>query len=135
MEMLEFDKFGDSKAFDVKIEGLGLKHFVSEVEKTVLKDSNVAKNIPSVAEETQGEVIQFVSGALTKMAASGINVLVEGREQTLNHIRSPHRFELVLDDNSIIGKRQAALQVGGRAWEELGKSASADHEAVHAAIQ
>lgn len=132
--MLEFNKFGDSTVFDVKIEGLGMKHFVSEVEKTVLKDSKVAKNIPTVAEVTQGECILFVSDALTKMSAAGINVLVEGREQTLNHLRSPHRFELVLADNSIIGKRQAALQVGGKAWDEV-KSASADQAAVDAAIK
>jgi len=134
--MLEFNKFGgEDSAFDVKIEGLDMKHFVSEVEKTVLKDSKVATSIPTIAEVTQGECILFVSDALAKMSAAGINVLVEGREQTLNHIRSPHRFELVLDDNSIIGKRQAALQVGGKAWEEVGKSAGADQAAVDAAIK
>lgn len=134
-DMLEFNKFGDNPNFDVKIEGLGLKYFVSEVEKTVLKDSKVAKNIPLVAEMTQGEVILFVGKALKKMSDAGINVLVEGREQTLNHLRTPHRFELVLADNNIIGKRQAALQVGGKAWEELGKNASADDAAVDAAIE
>lgn len=133
--MLEFNKFGDSIIFDVKIEGLGLKYFVSEVEKTVLKDSKVAKNIPTVAEVTQGECILFVSDALAKMSAAGINVLVEGREQTLNHLRTPHRFELVLADNNIIGKRQAALQVGGKAWEEVGKNAGADPAGVDAAIK
>lgn len=133
--MLEFNKFGDSTIFDVKIEGLGLKYFVSEVEKTVLKDSKVAKNIPTVAEVTQGECILFVSDALAKMSAAGINVLVEGREQTLNHLRTPHRFELVLADNNIIGKRQAALQVGGKAWDEVGKNAGADPAGVDAAIK
>merc|ERR1719261_2320784 len=128
--MLEFNKFKDDGPFDVKIEGLDMKHFVSEVEKTVLKDSKVAKNIPTVAEVTQGECVLFVSDALGKMSAAGINVLVEGREQTLNHLRTPHRFELVLADNNIIGKRQAALQVGGKAWEEVGKSAGADQAAV-----
>merc|ERR1719440_905346 len=136
MGMLEFDKFKyDSDTFDVKIEGLGLRYFVSEVEKTILKESKVARNIPTVAEVTQGEVILFVGDALQKMSAAGINVLVEGREQTLNHIRTPHRFELVLADHSMIGKRQAALQVGGKAWEELGKNASADDAAVDAAIE
>merc|ERR1712125_77889 len=101
------------------------KHFVSQVEKTVLKDSKVGKNIPTVAEVTQGEVISFVNGALSKMAAGGMNVLVEGREQTLNHIRSPHRFELVLDDPCIIGMRQAALQMGGKAYGKV-KDTGAD---------
>jgi cytidylate kinase len=131
-DMLRFDKFGDK--FDVKIEGLGLKHMVSEVEKTVLKDSKVGKNIPTVAEVTQGEVVKIVSEGLTKMAADGFNVLVEGREQTLNHIRTPHRFELVLDDPSIVGKRQAALQAGGKAWDAMGKNAEATPEAVKKAV-
>jgi len=112
-EMLTFDKF-DGK-FDVKIEGLGLKYFVSEVQNTVLKESKVGTKIPTVAEVTQGEVIKFVQGALDKMAASGINVLVEGREQTLNYIRTPHRFELVLKDPAVVGKRQAALVMGAKA--------------------
>lgn len=132
--MLEFNKFGDSTSFDVKIEGLDLKYFVSEIEKTVLKDSSVGKNIPTIAEVTQGECILFVADALAKMSAAGINVLVEGREQTLNHLRSPHRFELVLDDVSLIGKRQAALQVGGKAWDQV-KEGGADQAAVDAAIK
>lgn len=134
-EMLEFNKFKPDGPFDVKIEGLGLKYFVSEVEKTVLKDSKVATNIPKVAEVTQGECVLFVSDALGKMSKAGINVLVEGREQTLNHIRTPHRFELVLNDNTIIGKRQAALQIGGKAWEAVGKTAAASDVAVGDAIQ
>jgi len=131
-DMIEFDKFDGKDTFDVKIEGLDLKYFVSDVEKTVLKDSKVSTNIPTVAEVTQGEVVKFVSGALEKMAAAGINVLVEGREQTLNHIRTPHRFELVLDDTSVIGQRQAALRVGAKAWEEV--KLAADGDAVKAAL-
>merc|ERR1712062_114013 len=129
--MLTFDKYGDK--FDVKIEGLGLKHFVSEVEKTVLKDSKVGTNIPTVAEVTQGEVVTFVQGALDKMAADGINCLVEGREQTLNHLRTPHRFELDLDDPGIIGQRQAALQMGARADKKL-QEIEAAGGAVDAAV-
>jgi len=117
MKMLEFDKFNGK--FDVKIEGLGLKYYVTEVEKTVLKESRIGKNIPTIAEVTQGEVVNFVQVALGKMAAAGMNVLVEGREQTLNHIRTPHRFELVLDDPIIIGQRQAALIMGGKVNDQL----------------
>lgn len=133
-KMLEFNKFDGKDKFDVKIEGLDMKYFVGDVEKTVLKDSKVGKNIPAVAEVTQGEVVMFVSDALTKMAADGINVLVEGREQTLNHIRSPHRFELVLEDSTIIGKRQAALQAGAKAWDMLGKNSGADADSCTASV-
>ncbi|CAE7398434.1 RAP [Symbiodinium pilosum] len=131
--MLEFGKFNDK--WDVKIEGLGCKHFVSEVEKTVLKESKVGKNIPTVAEVTQGEVVNFVQKALALMAAGGTNVLLEGREQTLNHIRTPHRFELVLDEPVIIGMRQAALQMGAKANDKVKAMDKADEAAVKAALE
>lgn len=132
VKMLEFDNFGGK--FDVKIEGLGLKYFISEIEKTVLKDSKVGKNIPTVAEVTQGEVINFVQGALQKMAAAGVNVLLEGREQTLNYIRTPHRFELVLADPVVIGMRQAALQMGAKAHDKVKALEAADDAAVKVAL-
>ncbi|CAJ1343912.1 unnamed protein product [Effrenium voratum] len=132
-KMLEFGKFQDK--WDVKIEGLGCKHLVSEVEKTVLKESKVGKSIPTVAEVTQGEVVNFVQQALCKMAAGGTNVLLEGREQTLNHIRSPHRFELVLDDPVIIGMRQAALQMGAKAYDKVKTLDKPDEAAVRQALE
>ncbi|CAE7247123.1 hypothetical protein AK812_SmicGene4990 [Symbiodinium microadriaticum] len=131
--MLEFGRFNDK--WDVKIEGLGCKYFVSEVEKTVLKESKVGKNIPTVAEVTQGEVVNFVQKALELMAAGGTNVLLEGREQTLNHIRTPNRFELVLDDPVIIGMRQAALQMGGKANDKVKAMEKPDDAAVKAALE
>jgi len=127
-DMLSFDMYNGK--FDVKIEGLGLKYFVSEVEKTVLKESKVGTKIPTVAEVTQGEVIKFVQIALDKMAAGGINVLVEGREQTLNYIRTPHRFELTLADPTVIGMRQAALMMGAKAYEQVKDKEGADIKAA-----
>eukprot|EP00747_Dinoflagellata_sp_TGD_P164788 gnl/TRDRNA2_/TRDRNA2_185195_c0_seq1.p1 gnl/TRDRNA2_/TRDRNA2_185195_c0~~gnl/TRDRNA2_/TRDRNA2_185195_c0_seq1.p1 ORF type:complete len:326 (+),score=103.12 gnl/TRDRNA2_/TRDRNA2_185195_c0_seq1:58-978(+) len=129
VKMLEFGKF-DGK-FDVKIEGLGHKYFVSQVEKTVLKEAKIGKTIPTIAGVSQGEVVNFVQGALTKMAADGVNVLLEGREQTLNYIRTPHRFELVLEDTNIIGMRQAALVMGAKAYE---KEKSDSEEAIKKAL-
>jgi hypothetical protein len=55
----------------------GLPYDFAEAQ--VLKDSKVAKNIPTVAEVTQGEVVNFVQGALAQMAAGGTNVLPGGR--------------------------------------------------------
>ena len=45
----------------------------------------------------------------------------------MNHIRTPNRFELVLDDPVIIGMRQAALQMGAKAFEKV-KDADANEE-------
>jgi len=133
MKMLEFGKFNGK--FDVKIEGLGLKYFVNDIEKTVLKESRVGKNIPTIAEVTQGEVVNFVQGALATMAANGVNVLLEGREQTLNYIRTPHRFELVLKDVNIIGMRQAALVMGAEADKKIKSKPGASMEDVRTALE
>lgn len=131
MGMLEFGEFNGK--FDTKIEGLGMKYLVSEIQNTKLKA--VSKSIPTVAEVSQGEVVKFVQGALNKMSAAGCNVLVEGREQTLNYIRTPHRFELVLKDTNLIGMRRAAQVVGGTAVELLKDKTGADNAAVQVALQ
>eukprot|EP00933_Yihiella_yeosuensis_P045956 TRINITY_DN41393_c0_g1_i1.p1 TRINITY_DN41393_c0_g1~~TRINITY_DN41393_c0_g1_i1.p1 ORF type:complete len:344 (-),score=92.59 TRINITY_DN41393_c0_g1_i1:256-1287(-) len=130
--MLKFGKFNDK--FDIKIEGLGCDYLVSEIQNSVLKESKFASKIPTVAEVTQGQVVKFVQGALQQMADAGQNVLVEGREQTLNHIRTPCRFELVLSDSTIIGMRQAALQLGAKAFDKLKDTPDADDAAVKAAL-
>jgi hypothetical protein len=125
---LTFDKFGDN--FDTKIEGLGLKYMVSEVQNTVLK--TVGKDIPTVAEKTQGEVISFIQDALAKMTADGVNVLLEGRSQTLDYIRTPHRFELKLKDMSVVGLRQAALIIGLEVKKTIGSTT--DEKAIKTAL-
>ena len=58
--------------------------------------SSLPQNIPTVAEFTQGEVINFAGAATSKLCADGYNVLMEGRAPTLQYVRSPHRFELTL---------------------------------------
>jgi hypothetical protein len=128
--MLDFGKFNGDK-LDTKIEGLGMIYYVSEVNTTVLK--TISKFIPPVSAVTQGEVIGFIQMALGKLTENGFNVLLEGREQTLNYIRTPHRFELVTDDNTVIGKRQAALIMGSCAKQTL--APGTDDAAVKIALE
>lgn len=108
--MLEFGKFGDK--FDIRINGLGLDVKVSDVANTLLKEPKVGKNIPTVAEKTQGEVVKFAGDAVQQMGAAGTVVLLEGREQTLNFIPSPYRFCLTMSDTTVIGQRRAAQRIG-----------------------
>lgn len=54
MGMLSFGKFNGDK-YDTRIQGLGLDLLVSEVQNTELKAPKVSKNIPTVAEVTQGK--------------------------------------------------------------------------------
>lgn len=124
MQMLEFGKFNGR--FDTKITGLGLDLLVSEVQNTALKDPKVSKNIPTVAEVTQGEVVLFASDAIKKMGEDGIFVLLEGREQTVNYVRTPLRFTLTLSDMSLIGKRRAAQRLAAGALGEVRADASED---------
>jgi cytidylate kinase len=109
MKMLSFGKFNNK--FDTKIQGLGLEYLISEVQNTVLKSPKVSKNIPTVAEVTQGEVIHFAAKAIEIMSQDGISILLEGREQTVNYVRTPLRFTLTLSDESLIGKRRAAQRL------------------------
>ena len=122
--MLSFGKFNGE--YDTRINGLGLDMLVSQVQNTELKSPKVSKNIPTVAEVTQGEVILFAANAVETMGKDGIFVLLEGREQTVNYVRTPHRFTLVLSDDSLIGKRRAAQRLMAEALSALGDGSSDD---------
>lgn len=130
MKMLTFGKF-DGK-HDIHIEGLGHDLYVSQVANTVLKGPMVGSNIPTVAEVTQGEVVKFASAACAQMGADGITVLLEGREQTVNYIETPHRFELVMSDARLIGMRRAAQRINAKALELVGDAT--DDQAALAAV-
>jgi len=110
MGMLSFGKHG-KESFDIKIEGLGLNVLVSDIANTELKAPAVGKNIPTVANATQGEVVNFVAKAVAMMSAEGKNVLIEGRAATVNHIPTPFRFALTLKDPGVIGQRRAAQRI------------------------
>jgi hypothetical protein len=77
-----------------------------------------------VAEATQGEVVHFASYAIAKLVEDGIFVLLEGREQTVNYVRTPLRFILTLSDSSLIGKRRAAQRLAAGSLEGLRVGAS-----------
>lgn len=109
MQMLTFALVNGE--YDIKVEGLGLSCIVSGICNTKLKDPRVSQHIPMVAQFTQGEVINFAANACAEMSRNGYTVLMEGREQTLNYVRSPHRFELTMQDFIAIGMRRAAQRM------------------------
>lgn len=123
-EMLTFGKFGDK--YDIKISGNGVDATVSAIANTDLKAPSIGKNIPTVAKQTQGEVVKFAANAVTQMGAEGSVVLLEGREQTLDFIPSPYRFRLVLSQPELIGQRRAAQRLASGALKQLSEGASAD---------
>ena len=90
---LEFAKVGG--VFDIKIhvDGEAAPLLVSEVQNTRLKEPRVGKAIPTLAKMTQGEVVAFASRCAEAMRSDGMNVLIEGRKQTLDYVRTPHRQE------------------------------------------
>merc|ERR1711924_167064 len=69
VDCLSFGKFEGK--FDIKIVGYGYDMLVSQVANTTLKEPRVGKNIPTVAEVTQGEVIKFAAAAAEAMRADG----------------------------------------------------------------
>ena len=124
--MLHFEqvspKGASTPVFDVRIDGLGVNAMVSQIANTTLKEPKVGSNIPTVARVTQGEVIAFAAGCAEKMKAAGMNVIMEGRAQTLDYVRTPHRFELTLAEPLIIGKRRAAQRMMAAAVTRLEKA-------------
>mmetsp|Transcript_28560 Transcript_28560/g.57762 ORF Transcript_28560/g.57762 Transcript_28560/m.57762 type:complete len:116 (-) Transcript_28560:84-431(-) len=56
--------------------------------------SKIADNLPLALEYGQGEVINFVTSALKKLQGTGVTVLVDGQEASLQYIPTPHRFQL-----------------------------------------
>jgi cytidylate kinase len=131
MGMLSFGKFNGK--YDTHIQGLGLDMYISEVQNTELKVPKVSKNIPTVAEVTQGEVVKFAAEAVDTMGKDGLFVLLEGREQTVDFVRTPYRFTLTLSDESLIGKRRAAQRVMAAALKETSDSSTDEQvdKAVH----
>jgi len=83
-----------------------------------------------VLDSSQGEVVLFAAKAVQTLTENGHNVLLEGRAQTLNHIRTPHRFTLVIRQPALLGQRRAAQRLMGAAVSELAAATSpADIEA------
>ena len=79
-------------------------------------------------------MIKFAAGAAEAMRQDGMNVLMEGRAQTLNYVRTPHRFELTLSEPNIIGMRRAAQRMMGEALKQLKGNEAATPEDVRAAL-
>ena len=125
IEKLEFAKIDGT--FDTLIHLSPTEKLqVSQVQNTRLKEGPIGKNISTVAKLTQGEVVKFAAAAAAAMQADGMNVLIEGRAQTLDYVRTPHRFELTLSDPAIIGKRRAAQRMMAEALKALSAKPSAD---------
>lgn len=71
-------------------------------------------------------MILFAAKAVETMGKDGLFVLLEGREQTVNYVRSPDRFTLILSDESLIGKRRAAQRLMADALSKVDEAASED---------
>lgn len=143
MAMLSFGRrqggaAGEEAPFDIRIEGLGVSADVSAIANTDLKAPAVGRNIPTVANVTQGEVVGFVAKATAMMSAAGCNVIIEGREATINHIPTPHRFALTLKDPATIGRRRAAQRIAAAVLKDLtaeGTLGEATPEGIDAALK
>ena len=107
VQRLSFQDMGEDM-FDVVIDN----HLrVSTIQNTLLKMPHISSRVPTVAEQTQGEVIHFAAAAVETLRLAGCNVILEGRAQTLNYIPTPYRFELVIPDPVLLGQRRAAQRV------------------------
>ncbi|RNF12658.1 hypothetical protein TraAM80_00202 [Trypanosoma rangeli] len=114
-KQLTFEQMKDGE-FDVMLKGTMR---VADIQNTLLKTPEISRAVPTVAQQTQGEVIRFANMAVGKLSRAGHNVILEGRAQTLNNIPTPLRFELVMDDTTLLGERRAAQRVMARALSNI----------------
>eukprot|EP00924_Labyrinthula_sp_SR-Ha-C_P013083 maker-scaffold_12-snap-gene-9.0-mRNA-1 protein AED:0.01 eAED:0.01 QI:73/1/1/1/1/1/2/143/324 len=98
---------------------LDLDFYVEDVKNTLLKTKDIGLNIPLVAGLTQGEAVSFAKDAISLLKAKGNNILLEGRQQTVDFIESENRFELILSDPTMIGKRRIAQVISAKALNKL----------------
>ena len=54
--------------------------------------------------------------------------------QTLNYVRTPHRFELILSEPLIIGKRRAAQRIMAKAIEAISRGGAEGEVDVKAVL-
>eukprot|EP00494_Astrolonche_serrata_P026328 UN26589 len=119
VDCLSFGDFGNKGVYDTKVKGFGLDFLVSEEQTSLLKTKEVSTSIPTVAKETQGEVVMFASKAVTILQENGYTSLVEGREQTVDYIPTNFRYRLIMSDSGLIGMRRTAQRIGGTVVKSL----------------
>lgn len=121
MDCLSFVDRDGNQNYDthIKSEELDIDVWVNDVKNTILKAADVAKSIPTVAEQSQAHVVKFVDTAVQILQNIGYTVLVEGRQQTVDYVNSPYRFELTLSNPNIIGMRRTAQRMASVAFESV----------------
>lgn len=130
MAKLTFDLFPEG--YDIYIEGVDAR--VSNIATTTLKEPRIGKAIPTVAGYSQGEVVTFAASCIHRMRNDGLTVLIEGRAPTLAYVRSPYRFELVIDDPLLLGARRVAQRLVGLALKALAQLDNAKQKDVNDAL-
>lgn len=83
---------------------------IGKIKNTILKKPSVEGMVETMASVTQGHVINYVRDVVDDLSESAIFIL-EGRKETLDHVPSEKRFELVIRDRSVLGKRRAAQKI------------------------
>jgi cytidylate kinase len=118
--MLHFQYDPQHHSHDIQIQapGLGVDSLVSQITCTNLQSPEVNAILPTVAKYIQGEVIKFANDATAMMCSDGNTVIFEGRAQTVNYVDTPHRFELIMSDPLMIGKRGAAQRIAALALQD-----------------
>mmetsp|Transcript_87596 Transcript_87596/g.247180 ORF Transcript_87596/g.247180 Transcript_87596/m.247180 type:complete len:312 (+) Transcript_87596:98-1033(+) len=78
---------GDRGVGDLIVEAEGMMAMSSDGQK-------IEDNLPLALEYGQGEVLNFVNDALASTTSKGTTVFLDGPEEMLKYVRTPHRFYL-----------------------------------------
>ena len=97
--------------WDIRVKGLGLDFWVSEASATFLNSAAINMNTPTVAQQTQGDVIQFAAEALKIMGDDGYVVLFEDYQIIVDYVPTPFRYLLTVSDTTVLGQRRSAKRL------------------------
>lgn len=103
----------NSRQIDILLQdGNGNRVPLSAIQKD-LRSTAVEAFVPEIAGVTQGPVINFTNRNITNLATDGFHPIIEGRVPSTHYVgtNNAHRFELVMQDETVLGERRAAQKV------------------------
>lgn len=99
------------KGYEICLDEYGVKSFVSDIVNTRLQDKEITGNVPVVARRAQGEMICFTNRCVENLRNHNLNIVIEGRKETLQYLLTENRFELQIINQKELGKRRAAQRI------------------------
>lgn len=102
VQALHFGRFGGT--FDVKLSGYGHTSMLSQAAE-LQRDASLVEGAHLMEQFAFGEVVRFIAQATKEVYEADFNFIIFGHATILDHLDTPHRFELTVGDHRCLGKQ------------------------------